>query len=76
MWNQHLHLDRHVSMTVFDDRGLKTRVKMWVMDAIFMANCKKLAVTTTGRDVKFYDLTSNQFNEEYQLYGRSQHILI
>ncbi|PAA57634.1 hypothetical protein BOX15_Mlig027962g1 [Macrostomum lignano] len=41
----------------------------WVMDAAFMENCKKLVLSTTGREVKFYDIASNVIKEEFVLYG-------
>ena len=45
---------------------------MWVTDAVYMPNCRKLVIATTGRDIRFYDVTSSQYHEEYYLFGKYQ----
>lgn len=42
---------------------------MWVMDAKYMANCHKIVIASTKRDLRFYDIAGNQTIEDYDLYG-------
>ena len=49
--------------------GTKRRVKTWVTDAVFMSNCRKLVICTTGRDIRFYDVASQNCDEQFQLFG-------
>ncbi len=37
------------------------RVKKWVTDVVYMANCHKLAIASTCRDICFYDVSTNAF---------------
>ena len=39
------------------------------MDAKFMANCHKIVIASTRRDLRFYDIAGNQMIEDYHLYG-------
>lgn len=48
---------------------LKRRFKMWITDAVYMKNCQKLAIGSTSRDIRFYDVSSSQYFEEYHLFG-------
>ena len=53
-----------------DTSGQKRRFKMWVTDAIYMPNCQKIAITSTSRDIRFFDTSTNQYFEEYHLFGK------
>lgn len=46
-------------------------LQMWVTDAIYMPNCHKLAIASTRRDLRFYDVAGNQIIEDYHIYGLS-----
>ena len=40
-------------------------------DAVFLENCHRIAVTSTGRDIRFFDIaTSGQYSEEFYVYGK------
>ena len=45
----------------------KRRFKTWVTDAIYMKNCTKIAIGSTGRDIRFYDASTTAYFEEYNL---------
>lgn len=47
----------------------KRRFKMWVTDAVYMRNCQKVAIGSTSRDIRFYDVSTNQYFEEFHLFG-------
>ena len=47
----------------------KRIVKMWVTDAVYLANVQKLAVFTTCRDVWFYDVSTTSFMPQYHVYA-------
>ena len=74
MWDTLLHLERHYNMADAeeDPRAVKRRIREWVSDAVYMPNCRKIAIASTGRDVRFFDTTTaDQWFEEYHLYGNS-----
>lgn len=45
--------------------------QMWVTDAIYLPNCHKVVISSTRRDLRFYDFAGNQMIEDYHLYGLS-----
>ena len=71
MWDSHLHLERHSEMTSGEPGHPSSRrlVKEWVTDAVHMANTRKVVIASTGRDLRFFDITSGQYVEENHLYG-------
>ena len=71
VWDTNLHYERHYQLTEGEDVGSsqKRRVKEWVSDMVFMTNCHKLALASTGRDIRFFDATSTSYFEEFCLYG-------
>jgi len=46
-------------------------VREWVTDAGHMPNTRKVVIASTGRDLRFYDVTSGHYVEENHLYGGS-----
>ncbi|KAK3091715.1 hypothetical protein FSP39_022107 [Pinctada imbricata] len=54
-----------------DQTGQKRRFKMWVTDAIFLPNCNKLVIGSTSRDIRFYDCSTANYFEEFQLFAMS-----
>ena len=40
---------------------------LWVTDCTLMADCNKLAISTTARELLFYDITI--FTCQYQIHG-------
>ena len=47
----------------------RRRVKEWVTDAVHMANTRKVVIASTGRDLRFFDITSGHYVEEHHLFG-------
>jgi len=43
---------------------------MWITDVVYMPNCNKLALASTSRDIRFFDCSTNQWFEEYHLFGK------
>lgn len=47
----------------------KRHVKMWVTDAIAMPNVHKMALSTTNRDIYFYDMSTPIYTPQFRLCG-------
>lgn len=76
MWQPSLnYVEKYYSITndESDSSGQKRRFKTWVTDAIFLPNCNKLVIGSTSRDIRFYDCSTNQHFEEFQLFGENFH---
>src|SRR6218665_3259243 len=74
VWSAGLHLEKTYSLNTSEgsQQNSKRRVKEWITDAVYMANCHRLAIASTGRDIRFYDTTTNdQYYEEFYLYGQN-----
>lgn len=72
VWSAGLHLEKSYSLNDSEgsQQNSRRRVKEWITDAVYMANCHRLAIASTGRDIRFYDTTTNdQYYEEFYLYG-------
>lgn len=68
VWHPNMTMDKHyVIADHVDDQ--KRRFRMWVTDAIYLRNCEKIAIASTSRDIRFYDVSSSQYFEEYHLFG-------
>ena len=69
VWHPNMAFER--SYTIPTDEGesspKKRRFKMWVTDAVYMRNCAKIAIGSTGRDIRFYDVSTNLYFEEFHL---------
>nr|XP_006814776.1 PREDICTED: WD repeat-containing protein on Y chromosome-like [Saccoglossus kowalevskii] len=66
-----LHLERHYEVKTDNDdpRGSKRRFKTWYTDAVYMANVNKLALSSTSRDIRFWDVSTNLYFEEFQIFA-------
>ncbi|XP_048762594.2 WD repeat-containing protein on Y chromosome-like isoform X3 [Ostrea edulis] len=74
VWQPSLnYVEKYYSITndESDTSGQKRRFKTWVTDAIFLPNCNKLVIGSTSRDIRFYDCSTNQHFEEFQLFAMS-----
>ncbi|CAH1794020.1 unnamed protein product [Owenia fusiformis] len=71
VFDQNLHIDGATVMKQddVDPSGQKRRFKMWITDAVYMPNCHKIAISSTGRDIRFFDASTSQIFEEFNLYG-------
>lgn len=59
-----------------NSRSLRPRIQMWATDCVYMPNCRKLVVASTGRDLRFFDVTSNTYNEDFYLYGKKKLLIL
>ena len=72
MWSPELELQRTVEMEgcLSNDRSAQKRhIKMWVTDAISLPNVHKMAISTTKREIFFYDLSTPTYSVQYHLCG-------
>lgn len=72
MWSTELDLQRTIEMEgcSSDDRSSKKRhVKMWITDAVSLPNVHKMAVSTTKRDIYFYDMSTPAYSPQFHLCG-------
>ncbi|XP_062507876.1 WD repeat-containing protein on Y chromosome-like [Corticium candelabrum] len=61
-------MESHSDSVVFRMLGTRRRNVLWVTDCIAMNNCSKLAVSTTSRDIWFYDMACAQYTCQYRLF--------
>lgn len=47
----------------------KRHIKMWVTDAVGMRNVHKMALSTTNRDIYFYDMSTPIYTPQFHLCG-------
>ena len=47
----------------------KRHIKMWVTDAVAMPNVHKMALSTTNRDLYFYDMSTPIYTPLFHLCG-------
>lgn len=47
----------------------KRHIKMWVTDAVAMPNVHKMALSTTNRDIYFYDMSTPIYTSQFHLCG-------
>lgn len=72
IWSQFFRLEKSIPMDHEEEEtnnNPKHKVRMWVTDAHFMPNCHKIVVSSTRRDLRFFDIASNNIKEDYCLYG-------
>lgn len=74
MWDRQLRLERTYDTGKDELTNQKRRVKEWVTDAVAMDNCQKFVVASTGRDLRFFDTTSNVYLEQFHFYGKLNHL--
>jgi hypothetical protein len=80
LWTPNLHLEKFYSAAEeLDDStnsGMhgtgqaRRRAGMWITDAIFMPDIHKLVLASTGRDLRFFTISSETFLEEFSLFGK------
>ena len=54
----------------------KRHIKMWVTDAVAMPNVHKMALSTTNRDIHFYDMSTPIYTPQFHLCGELFELLI
>ncbi|XP_055876696.1 WD repeat-containing protein 49-like isoform X3 [Biomphalaria glabrata] len=71
VWQPNMVMEKHycIADLEVDPSSQKRRFKMWVTDAVYMPNCQKVAIASTSRDIRFYDVSSSQYFEEYHLFA-------
>lgn len=56
-----------------DEAGARRRCHTWVTDGVYMRNSQKFALTTTSREIYFYDTSTNPYYAEFCLFGKTIH---
>ena len=68
-----LHFEQYYNINRGNDEKHTARerdvINFWMTDAVYMPDCHKLAVATSGRDIRFIDVTHSNFKEEFTLYS-------
>ena len=52
-----------------EKKSNKRYIKMWVTDAVAMPNVHKMALSTTNRDIYFYDMSTPTYMPQFHLCG-------
>jgi len=62
---------------VSEDQQATTRRRFhtWVTDVVYMRNTQKVVLTTSSREIYFYDVSTPVYTIEFCLYGMLQDIL-
>ena len=75
VWSTELELQRKIEMehstSDVERSSNKRHIKMWVTDAVAMANVHKMALSTTNRDIYFYDMSTPIYTPQFHLCGGS-----
>eukprot|EP00794_Sanderia_malayensis_P009211 gene9211-10185_t len=74
VWGTNLDLIRTIEInnTIEDDSiSGRRRTKLWVTDAICMPNVHKLAIASTNRDIRFFDMSTPSYKALFHLCGRN-----
>ena len=74
-WNMELNLQRTVQLNDGHYNTLKGNRSVWVTDCVVLANVKKIAVSTTERDIAFYDCAANNFEKHFVVSGFQHTVL-
>eukprot|EP00795_Rhopilema_esculentum_P000823 gene823-10565_t len=73
-WNLDFKLQKTVLLGDHHSSSNKTR-PIWVTCLVALGNVKKIAVSTTERDLSFYDCSGNNFDKQYMVTGFQHSIL-
>ncbi|XP_043942680.1 WD repeat-containing protein on Y chromosome-like [Protopterus annectens] len=73
VWDSSLHIQRmyELSSESSDTYTGKKIFKSWATDAVYMPDVHKIAVTTTSRDIHFFDVSTTNYFEEFHLFALS-----
>ncbi len=73
VWSSSLHFQRGFILEGSTDSHTVTRgtsgPTLWVTDCTLMADCNKLVISTTARELLFYDISTTIFTCQYQIHG-------
>lgn len=71
VWSTELELQRKIEMehnsSDVERSSNKRHIKMWVTDAVAMTNVHKMALSTTNRDIYFYDMSTPIYTPQFHL---------
>ncbi|XP_069460663.1 cilia- and flagella-associated protein 337-like [Ambystoma mexicanum] len=70
-WDSELHAQKsyEIEAEASNTQAGKRRFKAWTTDAVYMPNVHKIAVTTTSRDIHFFDVSTINIFEEFRLFA-------
>ena len=71
-WGLDLQIQRTVNLT--ETNGNKSK-QIWVTDVVCLANVKKVAISTTERDISFFDCSANNFEKQFVVAGLDHCVL-
>ena len=81
LWTTNLTVEKKYSATEEVDENStnnanalgqnRRRAGMWISDALYMPDVHKLVIASTGRDLRFFTVSSEAFHEEFTLYGQN-----
>ena len=74
-WNMDLNLQRTILLNEGHYNSPKGNKTVWVTDCVVLANVKKIAVSTTERDIAFYDCAANNFEKHFVVCGFQHSVL-
>ena len=74
-WNMELNLQRTVQLHDSHYNTMKANRTVWVTDCVVLANVKKIAVSTTEREIAFYDCAANNFEKHFVVSGFQHSVL-
>ncbi|XP_029102819.1 WD repeat-containing protein on Y chromosome [Scleropages formosus] len=71
IWDSNLDILRthEVPGDSSESHGDRRKFRKWTTDAVYMPNVHKIAVTTTSRDIHFFDVSTSKCFEEFHLFG-------
>lgn len=69
--NLQLEINHSLGDDSHDTKNMaKRRFMAWYTDLVFMGNVNMVAISSSGRDIKFYDVVAQGFVEIFHLYGK------
>ena len=74
VWSTELELQRAIEMennSESERTSSKRHVKMWITDAVTMPNVHKMAISSTNRDIYFYDMSTPKYTPQFHLCGEN-----
>ena len=73
LMDHNLHFEQYYNINRGNEEKHVVRdrdaISYWMTDAVYMPGCHKMAVATSGRDIRFIDATHSHFQEEFTLYS-------
>ncbi len=73
-WNLQLHLQSGVRL---DSHVMgKMKGSVWITDFAVMANCNKMVLSTSSRELIFTDISTKNFKCQYRIHGKKFAVML